>query len=78
MGALKKFRDATSRERPKEVTPEYAEQIIETRRPLGKFYCIEMETPRYHRAYIGIDNTDGSAWTEEFASLGACKRWLTK
>jgi hypothetical protein len=52
------------------VTQEEAGKIIETREPLGKFYCIENGT------YIGIDNADGDAWTEEFKSLPTCKRWL--
>ncbi|MDD2401676.1 MAG: hypothetical protein PHD60_05630 [Clostridia bacterium] len=45
-------------------------EIIETREPLGKFYIIENDV------YVGIDNTKGDAWTEEFKSLAACKRWL--
>ena len=61
----------------KKVTPEEAAKIIETRQPLGKFYCIE-DSPRFHPAYIGIDNETGEAWTEEFRSLGACRRWLLK
>lgn len=54
----------------KKVTPEEATNIIETRQPLGKFYCIEQGT------YIGIDNEDGEAWTEDFRSLSACRRLL--
>jgi len=26
--------------------------------------------------YIGIDNHDGEAWTEEFSSLEDCQKWL--
>lgn len=61
----------------KKVTPEEAERIIKTREPRGKFYCVE-KSPRFRRAYVGIDNEDGEAWTEEFRSLGACRRWLLK
>lgn len=57
------------------VTSDEAERIIETRKPLGRFYCIE-DTPRFHQAYIGIDNSTGDAWVEEFRSLGFCRRWL--
>lgn len=59
------------------VTPEEAGEIIEIRLPLGKFYCIE-DAPRFHPAYVGIDNETGDAWVEEFRSLGACRRWLLK
>jgi predicted transcriptional regulator of viral defense system len=54
------------------VTPEEANEIIETRERKGLFYCIEKGT------YVGIDNSTGDAWTEDFKSLSACKRWLTK
>jgi hypothetical protein len=56
------------------VSPEEAEKIIETRQPLGKFYCIDK--PAFNGIYIGIDNEDGEAWTEEFRTLDECKRWL--
>lgn len=56
----------------KKVSPEEATKIIETRQPLGSFYCIE------NGVYTGICNLDGNAWTEDFKSLSACKRWLTK
>ena len=52
------------------ITPIEAAKIIETREPRGMFYCIENST------YVGIDNRTGDAWTEDFKSLGACKRWL--
>jgi len=28
------------------------------------------------KIYIGIDNTHGDMWVEEFKSLATCKRWL--
>lgn len=52
------------------ITPAEATQIIETREPRGMFYCIE------GGRYVGIDNRTGDAWTEDFSSLAACKRWL--
>jgi hypothetical protein len=54
----------------KEITQEEAEQIIETREPLGQFFKIENDL------YIGIDNQTGNAWTEEFKSREDCFRWL--
>lgn len=59
------------------VTPEEADSIIETRQPFGLFYCID-DGPDIPRRYVGIDNLYGDAWTEDFGSLSACKRWLTK
>ena len=52
------------------VMPEQAESIIETREPRGLFYCLS------DGVYIGIDNTYGDAWTEDFPNLRKCKRWL--
>ena len=49
---------------------EQAERIIDTRSPLGLYYVLEAGT------YIGIDNSNGQAWTEEFPNLRKCKRWL--
>jgi len=45
--------------------------IIETRKPLGKFYTKE------DGKYIGIDNSTGDAWTEEFDSYHQMFRWLS-
>jgi hypothetical protein len=52
------------------VTPSEIDKIIETRKPLGMFYC-KIET-----GYVGVDNRTGDAWTEDFNSLSSCKRWL--
>lgn len=54
----------------KKVSREKSLSIIENRLPLGLFYTID------NGVYIGIDNKDSHAWTEEFKSLGSCKRWL--
>ncbi len=54
----------------KEVGHEEALSIIETRKPLGLFVedtGVEI---------IGIDNSDGSAWTEEFPDRLECLSWL--
>lgn len=52
------------------INPFQARVMIDTRRPLGLFYV------RQDGIYIGIDNSTGHAWTEEFASLYQCKEWL--
>lgn len=52
------------------VSPEFAEAVIETREPKGLFW---------HFAggrYVGIDNTDGEAWTEDFETKEECFAWL--
>ena len=57
------------------ATSEEATKIIETRQPLGLFYTIDKQGDK--RIYVGIDNQDGNAWTEDFKSLSSCKNWLT-
>lgn len=54
----------------KKLKPVQARAVIETRRPLGLFYVYE------NGVYIGIDNSMGHAWVEEFSSLRKCKAWL--
>lgn len=39
--------------------------------PLGLFYLEEQEK------FVGIDNSTGDAWTEEFPDKYSCLRWLT-
>jgi len=53
------------------VTAEAMDRIIETRQPLGLFY-----RRVGHRCYVGVDNSTGDAWTEEFRSRRRCLRWL--
>ena len=54
----------------KKISPFLAEVVIKTRQPLGLFYV------RQEGTYIGIDNSAGHAWVEEFADLYSCKQWL--
>lgn len=54
----------------KKIKPFYADVIIKTRQPLGLFYV------RQEGTYIGIDNSAGHAWVEEFSDLNLCKKWL--
>ena len=58
----------------KKISNEEATKIITEREPRGLFYTIENSTGV--NVYVGIDNRTGDAWTEDFKSLGACKRWL--
>ena len=55
----------------KKVTPEEMERIIETRQPRGWYY-----RKAGRRRYVGVDNSTGDAWTEEFRSRRKCLRWL--
>ena len=54
----------------KEIKSEQASVVIDTREPLGLFYLLD------DAVYIGIDNSTGDAWTEEFPNLHQCKKWL--
>lgn len=52
------------------LTKDEALAVIESRTPIGKFFTSDGE------CIIGIDNTTGDAWTEEFTGLDACIRWM--
>lgn len=54
----------------KQITKEQAHKIIETRKPIGKFWLVDGEK------FVGIDNTDGDAWTEDFTDVNECIAWL--
>ena len=54
------------------VSREDAEHIIRYRKPLGLFYR------ESNGMFIGIDNSTGDAWTEDFDRLEDCIRWLTE
>ena len=54
----------------KEITPTDARTIINTQQPRCLFYTKE------NGVYVGIDNTTGDAWTEDFKTLDACAKWL--
>ena len=56
---------------PKQVTREVLQQVIRTREPKGWFYG------KSDDIYIAVDNETGDAWTEEFDSEKACKKWLS-
>jgi len=51
------------------ISDKTARKIIETRGPRGLFVLQEMKI-------IGIDNSTGDAWTEEFDTYEDCVRWL--
>ncbi|SHH60158.1 hypothetical protein [Sporanaerobacter acetigenes] len=54
----------------KEVSNELAKKIIETGEALGKFYTFEKGI------YVGIDNSAGHVWVEDFKTEEECLSWL--
>lgn len=56
--------------RPQKIDGRKARQIIQSRTPFGMFYM------RVGRHYVGIDNSTGDAWTEDFRKRNTCLRWL--
>lgn len=54
----------------KEITSKEAENIIETRKPLGEFWVKE------DGMYMAIDNRTGDAWTENFKTKKECFDYL--
>jgi len=54
----------------KKLTKEQASEVIETRTPTGLFYTKE------NGLFIGIDNSSGDAWTEEFKTKESCFKRL--
>jgi hypothetical protein len=59
----------------REVSNEQANSIIATRVPLGLFYTVKQTIGE--RPYLGIDNSTGDAWTEDFYNLDECIHWLS-
>lgn len=56
----------------RQITQEEAFKIIETREPIGIFY----EVDRDGDVFVGIDNSTGEAWVEEFETKEECLDWL--
>lgn len=54
------------------VSNEKANEIINTRKPLGLFWTREKQW------FVGIDNSTGDAWTECFKSKKECFKWLAR
>ncbi|MFW5647931.1 MAG: hypothetical protein ACOCG5_02475 [Candidatus Alkaliphilus sp. MAG34] len=54
----------------KYITRDEASKIIETSEPRGLFYEVDGDV------YVGIDNSDGDAWVEEFKTPEECLNWL--
>ena len=57
--------------KPREISEKDAASIIERRHPYGLFFLKD------GGIYVGIDNSDGKAWTERFPTKRKCMEWLT-
>ena len=62
-----------------EITQETAKQLLSScdepggrYEPLGLFYLQE------GGKFVGTDNSDGNAWTEEFPDKESCLQWLRR
>ena len=55
----------------RKVGRDYARQIIDTRKPQGKFWCEDEDG-----VIVGIDNSNFDAWVEEFSTKEDCFKWL--
>lgn len=55
----------------KEVGRNQAKQIINTRQSIGKYWLFD-----FSGKYIGLDNSSGEAWMEEFDTKQECIEWL--
>lgn len=73
----------------KEVSSEFLRSVITDRLPVGLFFTHTAKDPievledsgyktfkEDEDLFIGVDNSTGHAWTEEFDSFDKCKRWL--
>ena len=56
---------------PRDIGRKDADTIIERRHPYGLFFLKDGDV------YVGIDNRDGDAWTEDFPVKRKCLEWLT-
>lgn len=54
----------------RKVSDEYAQKIIDEKEPIGLFWEFA------GGIYVGIDNTNGGAFCEDFRSKEECFKWL--
>jgi hypothetical protein len=62
----------------KKITEKEARDILLTEgdyEPRGLFY-LEDYNSLGRKVYVGIDNSTGDAWVEDFNDLDKCKMWL--
>lgn len=54
----------------KKISGKEALEILEKKKTRGLFYY------KLGKIYLGIDNSQGYAWTKRFKKLKLCKKWL--
>lgn len=58
--------------KPLKVSSNFLNMVIQERDLKGMFYAKEKDSD----VYVGVDNINGDAWTEEFADKKTCLYWL--
>lgn len=59
-----------------EITEEVARQILESGEGDGKYRPYGLFWSKEDDKYVGLDNSDGCCWVEEFRTKRACIKWL--
>ena len=55
----------------KEITAQELRNIIDTREPIGLFYCNYQKN-----SFVACDNSTGDAWVEDFTTFSKTIAWL--
>lgn len=58
------------------LTREQSAELLDSGFETGKYKPIGLFYTKDGKLYVGIDNTDGHAWTEEFKTKKSCFKWL--
>jgi len=57
----------------KEINLKKLNKIVRSFKPIGLFFHRHSDD-----LVIGIDNSTGDCWTEEFEDVDECKKWLRR
>ena len=64
----------------KKVRLKHISEIIDNREPIGLFYAVGIKIDNAKTngtmCYVGVDNSTGDAWTEDFRTEEECIAWL--
>lgn len=69
---IPRFNEQEAEYKPVEVSSNFLNMVIQERDLKGMFYAKEKDSG----VYVGVDNSNGDAWTEEFADKKTCVYWL--
>lgn len=53
-------------------------KILDSGETSGKYKPLGQFIRKAGKKFVGIDNSDGDAWVEEFSSEAECVRWLVE